>query len=42
MLEFCMVMIYFKDNKLFFHGGFEPDKPNLPLDSIIELDLSKI
>jgi len=29
------------DNTLFFHGGFDPVKPNHPLDSMIAIDLSR-
>ena len=31
-----------KDTTLYFHGGFEPDKPNLPLDTLIGIDLGII
>jgi hypothetical protein len=32
--------LFYLENVLFFHGGFDPVKPNIPLDSMIAIDLS--
>lgn len=30
------------ENKLYMHGGFEPESPNKPLDSMIQINLHEI
>jgi hypothetical protein len=39
---FYMVYFIIKENTLIFHGGFEPEKPNLPLETLVGLDLTKV
>ena len=30
------------ENLLYLHGGFEPDFPNKPLDSMFSIDISRV
>jgi protein phosphatase len=30
------------DNKIYIHGGFEPDTPNIPTDIITIIDCAKV